>query len=99
MEQITKEDLVKSIKSKTKINENTKEQAYKKALEEINEYVTRAKYTMYMAVPSPKIDGVFYFDDRQEIIANMLKQDGFTVKRESKKIAGIWQDPIYYVYF
>lgn len=95
----TRTELIQSIKSQTKINGNIKEQAYKKALEEINEYITRAKYTMCMAVPAPKIEGVFYFDDRQEVMANMLKQDGFTVKKESKKIGGIWQDPIYYVYF
>lgn len=96
---MNKNELINSIKEQVLDNKTVKEEAYKEALQEISDYLKIKPRTMSMVVPAPVIEGLFYFDDRQEVIANMLKQDGFTVKKESKIISGVVQAPIYYIYF
>lgn len=91
--------LIGSIKKQVLNNDVVRREAYKEALQEINDYLKANPETMSMGVPAPAIQGLFYYDDRQEVIANMLKNDGFNVKYESKIIDGAVQLPTYYIYF
>lgn len=96
---MNKNELINSIVKQVLSNKAIKEEAYQEALQEISDYLKAKPRTMSMVVPAPVIEGLFYFDDRQEVIAEMLKQDGFKVKKESKVISGVVQAPIYYIYF
>lgn len=96
---MNKNELINSIVKQVLSNKAIKEEAYKKALQEISDYLKARPRAMSMVVPAPVIQGLFYYDDRQEVIANMLKSDGFTVRKESKVISGTPQAPIYYIYF
>ena len=96
---MNKKELINSIKRRVAENEDVKREAYKEALERINDYLEIKPSAKLMVVPAPLIKGLFFWDDRQEIIAEMLKRDGFKVKKESKVVSGTRQEPMYYIYF
>ena len=49
-------------------------------------------------VPAPKIEGLFYYDERQEAFASYLMDKGFKVRKEVEVIGGIRQEPEWYLY-
>lgn len=51
-----------------------------------------------VSVPSPEVNGMFFYDERQEAFAKYLKEKGFKVKKERDILGGVLQDPSWNLY-
>lgn len=82
------------------IGKQEREATLAKAMEEFEkELLEKAKKGMKKVhVPAPKIKGLFYYDDRQEVFASYLMDKGFKVRKEVEVIGGVRQDPSWYLY-
>ena len=49
-------------------------------------------------VPSPEVNGMLFYDERQEAFARYLKEKGFKVKKERDILGGVLQDPSWILY-
>ena len=49
-------------------------------------------------VPAPEVEGIFFYDERQEAFAGYLREKGFKVKKERDVSGGVLQDPSWNLY-
>lgn len=82
------------------IGKQEREAAFAKEMEEFEKVlIEKAKKGMKKVyVPAPKIEGLFYYDERQEAFASYLKDKGFNVRKETEIIGGVRQEPSWYLY-
>lgn len=82
------------------IRKQEREDTFAKEMKEFEEVlIEKAKKGMKKAhVPAPKIEGLFYYDERQEAFASYLVDRGFKVRKEVEIIGGVRQEPEWYLY-
>lgn len=51
-----------------------------------------------IVVPAPDIEGLFFYDDKQEAFASYLEDKGFKVQKEVGFLGGVKQNPTWYLY-
>ena len=90
---ITPEELSKIAKTKT-------DAIFDKEMKDFEQLLIKIanEGALKVLVPSPEMNGMFFYYERQEAFARYLKEKGFKVKKERDILGGVLQDPSWNLY-